>query len=87
MTAFACTGLGAGSLHLRTQASRKSLHVAERPAALRKRSQVTNISSPAREPITLPSVIPDTAMIDEVSVSAILQLLEKATIPSGVGSH
>lgn len=67
MAGYACSGLGAGSLQFRRTPSRTMLPGAARRAAVRpSRLQVANIASPAREPIILPSVIPETAFIDEV---------------------
>ncbi len=63
----ACLGLGAARQQLRKPASRTMLPGAHRRAALRPaRLNIANIASPPREPLTLPSVVPETALIDEV---------------------
>jgi hypothetical protein len=64
---FGCGSTAASGLHQRSAHSRTLLAGApRRPVCRPGRLQVANIASPAREPLTLPSVVPDNVLIDEV---------------------
>ncbi|EIE21058.1 omega-3 fatty acid desaturase [Coccomyxa subellipsoidea C-169] len=64
MAGLACTQVGSTGFLLRRPASRTLQPCPQRPR-LGRSLQIVNIASPAREPITLPPVVPETALIDE----------------------
>ena len=66
MAGLACTQVGSTGFLLRRPDSRTLQPCPQRPR-LGRSLQIANIASPAREPITLPPVVPETALIDEVS--------------------
>lgn len=64
---YSCAGLGASGLQHRRALSRTLVdRAARRPVCRPGHLQVANIASPAREPLTLPAVVPENVFIDEV---------------------
>ena len=64
---LACAVLGPPSSGLQQNARSRFVASHSRRASLRPgRLQVVNIAAPARQPLSIPSFVPDEALIDEV---------------------